>query len=80
MLYIQGEETRDTWLGHVRSVDAANQSVSVNFYVKSTRWPDRNLYVRKTYDPHAARQTVNYKSILNIAQGEWVSANSWRLL
>jgi len=79
MLAIQGEELEDTWFGLVIDVNARAKQVTVNFFVESTRWPGRNLYVRESHG-HSARETVHWKSVLSILRGEWISGSTWKLL
>lgn len=80
MLYIQGEVLNDVWLGHVKAINNADQTVSVQFFVPNSRWKEHNLYIKETRNRHVAREIVHWKSILGIANGHWISNSTWKKL
>jgi hypothetical protein len=80
MLCIQGEVLNDVWLGHVKAVNNADQTVSVQFFVPNSIWKGHNLYVKETRNRHVARETVHWKSILGIANGHWITNSTWKKL
>lgn len=79
MLAIQGEAFDDIWFGHVLAVNGHAKQVTINFFVENSRWPGRNLYVRESHS-HCARETVNWKSILEVTRRSWISGSTWKLL
>lgn len=77
MLLIQGENQGDIWYGRVLSVDLSNKAVDVYFFVEKHQHPNR--FVRESFS-RQARNTVLFDSIIGIANGQWISANTWQKL
>lgn len=75
MIMIQGESKDDIWHGKVLTVDFANKTVDVYFFVKSRQNPDK--FVRELFS-RQARNTVSFDSIISIANGQWIGANTWQ--
>lgn len=75
MLLIQGEEQGDVWHGKVLSVNMSNKTVEVHFFVEKQQHP--NKFVRESFS-RQARNSVGFDSIIGIADGHWISGNSWQ--
>lgn len=82
MVKILGESDAghiEHWYGHVLSVNWRLKQVSLLMYIKSTRWPDRNIFLPEKKAGHLCRETVNLKSLICIASGVWKSDTCWQL-
>ena len=76
MVLIQSEVIGELWYGKVTHTDAVLKTAIVYFFVPDPS--DHRILVRETYGRHA-RNTVNWKSIVGIARGRWLSTNRWQL-
>jgi hypothetical protein len=75
MLLIQGEQIRDTWYGHVQSVDKVHKTVDVYFYIEGR---STACLVRETQGRHG-KNTVPWGSVIAVAKGNWISSSQWQI-
>lgn len=71
----EGEE----WFGQVTSISERKKLAKVQPLTTSTRWPGRNLYMKKSRVRISA-EVVHWDSILQVANGTWHSGTCWEWL
>ena len=74
MVLIQGESNEDIWHGHIQSVDFEAKTVDIFFFIRNRQ---DSVYVRETRG-RGARNTMDWQSIIGIAEGHWNSPSTWK--
>ena len=77
MPLVQGKGKGDIWFGKVLSVDFPNNSVTVYFSVNKGQDSFPNSFVGESIS-REARNTVSLDAIIGIADGQWISTNTWQ--
>ena len=75
MVLIQAERIGDIWFGHVHSLDSVGQNTEVYFFAKKSQ-NNENIYIREIRGK-GAKNTVQWNSVIGIAQGYWRNQSSW---
>ena len=68
MVSVQGDDD-ELWRAEVRAVDHVHKTVRGYFFVKHHQWNENQLWKRESVGP--TMDTIHFKSIISIVEGQW---------